>query len=134
MIYCVSHANGTVGAFSSMETIKELVFDIYPSITFIIQVFKNSSNITYVDNKHIIWAAIYKNSDTYAYVSDNKEETENAIKIFDKIGKVYEDSIEYFEQEIDIIPECTSNMLNSMQLALGKDLNIDSSENIIYYT
>lgn len=134
MLYCVSFSNGTVGIFSSIDKVKELIFDKYPSITFITQVFKNSKDIQYVNDKHIAWAVIYKNSETYAYVSDNKEECINACSIFDKIGKVYEDSVEYYELEVDVVPECTSTILSQLQRVYGEAGSVISSmENIISY-
>lgn len=134
MLYCVSYSNGAVGVFSSINKVKELVFDKYPSITFIIQVFKRSSNIQSIDGKHIIWIVMYKNTELFAFASDNKDEAINAVDVLDKIGKSYEDIIEYWEQEIDTISECVESILNSLQKVYGESGTIiDSSQNIISY-
>jgi hypothetical protein len=133
MLYSVSYSNGIVGVFSSMDKIKECVFDLFPSITFIIQVFKNSENIELIEGKHMIWIVMYKNTETVAYITDNKEEANKTVNILDKIGKSYEDSIEYWEQEINIIPDCVFIILDALQ-NVYKGAIIDSSDNIIYYT
>lgn len=138
MLFCVSYSNGAVGIFSSMDKVKELVFDKYPSITFIIQVFKRSNKLveedTSSDGKHLAWVAMYKDSESFAFVSDNKEEAVNAMSVFDKIGKVYEELVDYWEQEVDVISECVESILNSLQRVYGEGGTvIDSSKNIIYY-
>lgn len=134
MLYCVSYSNGAVGVFSSLEKVKELIFDRYKSITFIVQVFKQSENIQLVDNRHMAWIIMYSNSETYAYVSDNKDEVTRAQVIFDKIGKIYEGYINIDEQEIDTLSECVENILNSLQgVYESNGFNVDSSDNIIYY-
>lgn len=132
MLYCVSYPNGVVGVFSSLEKIKELVFDVFPSIVFIIQVYNNSKDIQLIEGKHTIWVIMYKDTETIAYVSDNKDEASNVVNIFNKIGKSYEDIIEYWEQDIDTIPECTYTILESLQ-KVYHGIIVDSSENIIYY-
>ena len=134
MLYCVSYSNGPVGVFSSMDKVKELVFDKFPSITFIIQVFKRSNQIQSIEGKHIAWIIMYKDSESFAYVSDNKDEVLNAVSIFDKIGRAYEEIIDYWEQEVDVIAECVDSILSSLQKVYGENgVSIDSSENIIYY-
>lgn len=135
MLYCVSYSNGAVGIFSSLDKVKELVFDKYPSITFIVQVFKCSTEPTPLDDKNIAWVVMYKDTEAFAYVSDNKNEAVKAIGIFDKIGKAYEEIIEYWEQEVDVISECVDVILSSLQRVYGEGGTIiDSSENIIYYS
>lgn len=134
MLYCVSYSNGVVGVFSSMDKVTELVLNKYPSITFIIQVFKRSNDIQSVDGKHIAWVILYKDSEAFAYVSDNKDEAHKAISIFDKIGKSYEELIDYMEQEIDVVSECVESILESLQKVYGETgVVIDSSDNIISY-
>ena len=134
MLYCVSYSNGVVGIFSSKENIQKLVFDKYPSIMFITQIYKNSDNPTLVDEKHVAWLVIYKNSESIAYVSDNKLEAVSAINVLDKIGKAYENNVEYTEQEIDTVCECTTSILDSLQHVYGESgVLINSSKNIISY-
>lgn len=134
MLHCVSYSNGAVGVFSSMEKVNELVLNKYPSITFITQVFRGSTDIQSVEGKHIAWVIMYKDSESFAFVSDNKDEALNAVSIFDKIGRTYEEVIDYWEQEIDVISECVLYILESLQKVYGENgVTIDSSENIIRY-
>ncbi len=134
MLYGVSYSNGAVGIFSSMDKVKELVLDNYPSITFITQVYKSSDKPDVIDGKSIAWVIIYKDTEFFAYISDNKEEASNALLIFDKLGRVYEEEIDYCEQEIDVISECVTRVLDSLQNAYGENgIIVDSSDNIIYY-
>lgn len=129
MLYCVSYSNGPVGIFSSMDKVKELVFNRWPSIVFVTQVFKSADTNV---KSELAWIILYKNSEAYAFVSDDENEVKKAIQIFDKIGKVYEELIEYLEQKIDEIAECVENILDSLQNVYG-DTIIDSSCNIISY-
>lgn len=134
MLYCVSYSNGAVGVFSSIDNVKKLVWDRYPSVTFITQVFKRSSYAQPINGKHIVWIIMYKDSESFAYVSDNKDEALSAVAIFDKIGRAYEEIIDYWEQEVDVIAECVTIILDSLQNVYGENgINIDSSDNIISY-
>lgn len=120
MLYCVSYNHGAVGIFSSLEVAKELLFDKYPSITFITQVFKSSDNKS---DDNLAWIILYKDNDTYAYVSDNKEEVFNVATIFNKLGKLYEEEIDIMEQEIDVVADCIEAILMSLQNAFGNDIS-----------
>lgn len=132
MLYCVSYSNGAVGIFSSFEKVKELVFDKYPSITFIIQVFKNNLN---TETKSLAWAVMHKDTELYAYVSDSKEEAMKVVSILDTIGKAYDELIDYWEQEIDVISECVESILIPLNKVYGEGgVTIDSTKNIIYYS
>ena len=134
MLYCVSYNYGAVGIFSSIDKAKELIFNKYPSITFITQVFKNSE---YKDDNNLVWIVLYKDIDTYAYVSDNKDEVIKAVGVFNKIGKLYEEEIEYFEQEIDVVAECVEALLiniHQAKLECNPELVLEPSDNnILYY-
>lgn len=81
-----------------------------------------------------VWVVIYRNADTVAFVSDNKEEASKSIKVLNMIGKSYEDDIDFWESKIDKISECVENILDSLQRIYGENgVVIDSSDNIIYY-
>jgi hypothetical protein len=134
MLYCVSYANGAVGVFSSLDKVTELVFNKYPSVTFITQVFKSSEDIDRDEGKHIAWIIMYKDSESFAYVSDNKKAASNAMTIFDKIGKAYEEIVDLCEQEVDVVSECVAVVLDSLQTLYGEsEFVANSIENIIYY-
>ena len=66
-----------------------------------------------------------------------KKEVENAVIIFNKIGKLYEEEIDYLEQEIDVVAECITNLLirvHQAKIKCSPDLiNKSSDDNIIYY-
>lgn len=131
MLYCVSYTNGIVGVFSSIENIKLLVFNKYPSITFIIQAYKNEEE---EKNNKTVWVVIYKNIDACAYVSTNKEKAIEISNIINKIGKGYDDDIDYWEQDIDTITDNTKIILKSLQEVYGSTGIIAECEsNIIYY-
>ena len=199
MLYYVSFSNGLVGVFTSMEKVKELVFDVYKSIEFVVQVYKNS---TYVEDVTedvteediegspkesteeivveeveediespeespedvtedieeslkdfeespeespeessvvidiripLVWIILY-NNEACAYVTDNKKEAQKVLDIFNKTGKVYEDAIEYCELELDVIPESSIIILDSLQRIYAENgIFIDSSKNIVFY-
>lgn len=134
MLYCVSCNYGAVGIFSSIDKAKEMIFDVYNSLTFITQVFKNSDEKS---KDNLVWIILYKDNDAYAYVSDNKKEVENAVIVFNKIGKLYEEEIDYLEQEIDVVAESITNLLiriHQAKIKCNPDLiNKSSDDNIIYY-
>jgi len=134
MLYCVSYTSGIVGVFSSLEKIKEIVYNKYQSIPFITQVFKNSNNPSYVNDKHIVWCILYKDTEFIANLSDNKNEAINIKNIFNILGKSYDDDITYWELEVDTISSSTISILDSIQQIYGEtEICIDSTSNIIYY-
>ena len=132
MLYCVSFSNGVVGVFSSMEMVEKMVFNRFPSIVFITQVYKHSSNIK--SNNGSVWIVMYKDTETCAFTSNDREEAVNAVKVFNTIGKAYEDNIDYWEQDIDVISERVESILGSLQMVYGESgISIDSSKNVVYY-
>lgn len=127
MLYAVSFSNGIVGIFSSLEIIKKKVFDKYTHVTFVVQSYKKDTDSIFA------WVVLYKDSENIAYVSNNKD---NALKYKDtlnKIGKSYDDNIDYWEIEIDDVITTISSILEHLNSAY-KDTSpngIDSSDNII---
>ena len=126
-LYCVSCSNGIVGVFSSLDKIKELLFEIYPSVFFVIQEFdrKNMESAS-------AWIVLYKNTEYIAYASDDKLAAINAITLLNKLGKTYEDDIEYWEQDLDTIASPIKYILDSIGNVSGVDFN--SVDNIICYS
>jgi hypothetical protein len=77
---------------------------------------------------------MYKDTESFAYVSDNNDDIIRVTSIFNKIGKTYEDMINQYEQEIDVVSECVLSILEPLQRVYGESGFIaDSLENVIYY-
>lgn len=130
MLYAVSFIHGLVGIFSSEEKIKELIFNKYKHIYFIIQAFKST-----IKCPEVAWTVLYKNTDNIIYVSDSKNEAERIKNMFTMIGKTYDDNIDYWELKIDVIIETLVPILDSMErsYAINIGIPINSEKNIIHY-
>jgi hypothetical protein len=83
---------------------------------------------------NLAWIIMYKSSEMPAYVTDDKKLAEIACKSLNILGKVYEEVIDYYEQEIDTISSVVEVILDSFQDIYSKNgVQFNSSDNIIYY-
>jgi hypothetical protein len=133
-LYCVSYTNGIIGVFSSMEKVHELVLNCFFSLPFVIQVFKKDTVDNTDTDTDLVWIITYKQSDTVAYVTNNRDKASEAYRTLNVIGKTYEDSLEFCEQKIDTISDVARVVLESFQEINSKhNIKIDSSSNVINY-
>lgn len=132
MLYAVYCEFGFVGVFTSLEVIQQLVFDLYPDTKFIIYVF---SNCIYDDTNNYVWIVYFKNTEIIAYLSQNREDAERALKTLQIIDKAYEDSIDHWKLELNTIPDIVNNILKIHNRYMKEKNNevINNMDNIIIY-
>lgn len=130
-LYTVSFSNGVIGVFTSLDIIKEKIFDVYSHVSFIIHSFSIDSN----EQMIYAWILLYKNTEYIAYVSNNKDKIKKYKNVLNCIGQSYNENIEYWEVEINKIVFCVQGLLESLNNAYKETSlqGIDSSLNIIEY-
>jgi len=111
-IYVVSDSAGFVGAFTAKTLAEELVLLKYVLVPFAVQCFPAAPGPA-----NSVWVVPYTENDAVAFVSNSRDDAVAAQKVYAKIGLVYTDDVDYWEQPMNKIAASALTRLDAQQAA-----------------
>jgi hypothetical protein len=110
--FVVSDRYGFVAAFSS-ELLLRYEMNKFYLIPYIIQKFEADQNCPL----NYIWVVLYRELDAIAFVSNNRDEAVKFQKLYNSIGLSYDDDIDYWKQQVNVITPLALERLSQMSEA-----------------
>lgn len=110
--HVVSDNQGFVGAFFTLNGVREHVLDRFSLTPFVVQRFAVAD--CPIDR---IWVVLYRDLDAVAFVSNSRDEAERRQEALGSIGLTYPDSIDYWEHPVGTIAKAPYARLSALHRA-----------------
>ena len=118
--YVVSDRYGFIAAFSS-ELLLRYEMGKYYLIPYIIQKFEANQKFP-LDS---IWVVLYRDIDAVAFVSNDRDEAVKFQKLYNSVGLSYEDDIDYWKQQVNVVMPLALERLKQISEAHKKYIPSD---------